>query len=97
MIYQRITDEIVSRYIRNTLQREEVVQRTVFEVTELCEKHLVYLCRNISTGRSHAQGSRKHPTRLAWMTAARAVLALHDGSFNALFSAARATIANRCL
>lgn len=71
------SSKIVSRYIDNILQREDVVQRVVSEGSELWEKPLVY----------HS---------LAWMTATRAVLALHDESFNALFSAARATIANRC-
>lgn len=80
-----------------TYCRVDVIQRTVLEGFKLSAKALLHLCRNISTGKCLSRGLGKLSVNLAWMTAARAVLALHHQRFNALFSAARATIANRCL
>ena len=38
------SSKIVSHYIGQSLQREEVVRRTVAEGTELCMRPLIYLC-----------------------------------------------------
>ena len=61
-----------------TYCRVDVIQRTAFEGFDLSEKPLLHLCRNISTGKSLSRGLGKLSVNLAWMTAARAVLALHD-------------------
>ena len=81
MIYRNSFDRLeqsLHLFIWMTYCRVDVIQRTVFEGFELSEKPLLHLCRNISMGRSLSRGLGKLSAKLAWMTAARAVLALHN-------------------